>query len=1365
MKRISVQPFRQNRLSNYSNYNYQFMNKSIDYESLSPARKNQNFPILTRTKTTDRFWFFTNQANQKINERRKDVNYALNKSKHLSKLENNIKKALNNMIIKIEKNNQNENTISPEKLINKRTSNPNLKIFYKIKRTKNKNVNNNLQGSFLIQETCVFDSDIKKIFVKKRNKSLNLTEQNKKKLYKRIRNKIFKKLNNINIINNSKITDSEEIDNNENNRGFSFHPNNGFFLIFDFLLIIADLYTFMVIPLNIAQNKDVREIRTYFKEIVNYSIDIIFLLDFIISLFRGYYNYEMKIIRNNKKIIINYLKNYFCFDFLQAIPLYTIIKLFIKKKEYYYLNNSLFETSLLPVLFFIKPFKIFKIIKKKENKALEDFYSYLSESYYLEELVRFLIYILVFLLSIHLFICLHIYFSLRSFPNWIVHINIINETFFSKYIASLYFMITTMTTVGYGDIVCISSIERIYHIFLLVLGTLLYTFLVSKIGNILRDQSHEQTKLSKDLNILENIRITYPDMSFKLYSKIKRHLLSIFNKRKKTGISLLINGVPDAIKNDLLFKIYSKVINEFKIFKDIKNSNFVLQMLTSFIPIISKKEEIIVLEGEIIQNIIFVKDGRLSMEIHIDLNDPYKSIQNYLQFNFIGISKQEEQNNYTFSNRMNSMIVCQTETNYNELKTRIDMLLSDNKKTLIDNSMIDNNGISVDLGRLDFSRNENEQTLENFQPIKILDIRKNEHFGAIHIFSEKPSPFTIKPKSRIAELLLLRKQNAIILSKNFPNIWRRIETKSYHNLVSIKKLTYKILKRYYNTHIYNKNNKDTYNIFNHDVSNNFDCEFTNLEKRQSYLNELTKNKITRKSIIINNIEKINFNQNDSKNQIINSKLLASGKNNSHIGDTMSDKNNASPYSKSNNSNSYSFQVSKINSFINPAESKTDMVKIKEVINEKQEECNKIQNINNYDEFSLGEIKQINSKKNSIFKKDNMKNNEELNNNSDLQGNNNNEDSLNNKINENNSFDSFVKYNTIKCICKNNDDNLNNDFMNIYTLEDVGRNFSKKIKKKLKRRKKIQKLKEIFKLQKLEINKSIVDLNINNTLGIKNSNKFLVNNENKINYSLSSNNKVVSQILDTTTSEDANTTLIRNSNLKFDDQSLKKVSLNYFQIKSSYKNIYLLSNGEMSKNLEYKKNLENLIERYINKIKSNYKNKKFNTTITPNYNIINYKRYLHDYNNNIFNTSKNNAKFSSLSDNYNKFLSSKYCHYIKNENDEFGYLKDNYFNIERKSNEITNKNKNKLIKGKVKGNSNLLKLKKENILKKEKINNKNNINYNNINYGGLTSTLNIFNETDKDNQLSYLNRKNLESCNNIILDNKSKERKSVNCFIF
>ena len=104
-------------------------------------------------------------------------------------------------------------------------------------------------------------------------------------------------------------------------------------------------------------------------------------------------------------------------------------------------------------------------------------------------------------------------------------------------------------------------------------------------------------------------------------------------------------------------------------------------MLTSFIPIISKKEEIIILQGEIIQNIIFVKDGRLSMEISIDLNDPYKSIQNYFEFNFTGISRKEELERHNNSFRNMKIIKGRESTdNYNDLKTRIDMIISENKK-------------------------------------------------------------------------------------------------------------------------------------------------------------------------------------------------------------------------------------------------------------------------------------------------------------------------------------------------------------------------------------------------------------------------------------------------------------------------------------------------------------------------------------------------------------------------------------------------------------------------------------------------------------------------------------------------------------
>ena len=120
------------------------------------------------------------------------------------------------------------------------------------------------------------------------------------------------KRSNKDIIKPNKTNSSNDEDsdlNNENYKGFAFLPNSKILFFFDLFLIIADLYTFLVIPLSVAQNKDIREKSSLFKEIIHYFIDLIFLFDFIISFFRGYYNYEMELIRNNQKIIKHYLKH------------------------------------------------------------------------------------------------------------------------------------------------------------------------------------------------------------------------------------------------------------------------------------------------------------------------------------------------------------------------------------------------------------------------------------------------------------------------------------------------------------------------------------------------------------------------------------------------------------------------------------------------------------------------------------------------------------------------------------------------------------------------------------------------------------------------------------------------------------------------------------------------------------------------------------------------------------------------------------------------------------------------------------------------------------------------------------------------
>ena len=84
--------------------------------------------------------------------------------------------------------------------------------------------------------------------------------------------------------------------------------------------------------------------------------------------------------------------------------------------------------------------------------------------------------------------------------------------------------------------------------------------------------------------------------------------------------------------------------------------------------------------------------------------------------------------------------------------------------------------------------------------LKILDIRKNEHFGALLMFLNKRSPLSLRVKSKKAELFFLKKLDAIEISSSYPNIWKRVNKASFHNLKQIKKIIRKIILHYCETY-------------------------------------------------------------------------------------------------------------------------------------------------------------------------------------------------------------------------------------------------------------------------------------------------------------------------------------------------------------------------------------------------------------------------------------------------------------------------------------------------------------------------------------------------------------------------------------
>ena len=1389
---------------NYNNFKKTMVHKHISmknvnrnkYKFYKPFQMNmpevQKLPSrkksieMMETKTKKFFKMYSLEDKEKIktllNNNYNDILIEPFLNNPISELENNIKKVLNNMRLEIEKQKDIsvsdliDTNIIPHKEKKKLSSTPDSKFAFKKKKCyiKSKSTKSFIPNTINNKIYIDLGNSLLKKNSLKRSQSLEFSYLMKKRLYKRMKVKlnkksIYDKFGQTEIIEEY----SDENINTEDSNGFSFHPNSTYIFIFEIIIIFANLYSFIFIPIRIAKNEDIRGSNTLFDKMMIYLIDIIYFLDIIVFFFKGYFNHEMEIIRNNKKIIIHYLFEDFFMDILEAFPLNYII-FFCNRKDNYF-GYSDYNIIFLKLLAFVKPLKVFKITKKKNNMALEDFFENFNNSYNLETFIEFFISFLIFCLFVHLLICLHIFFSLQSYPNWTTHINVADKSFSTKYITSFYFLMTTMTTVGYGDIVCISSIERIFHIILEAIGTIIYTFLVSKIGNYLRNLNHEQTKLISDLNILETIRVSCPTMPFKLYFKIKSHLLNISQKRKKTGLSLLINGIPETIKNDLLFKIYSKEIDKFSIFKNVNNSNFILQILTSFIPITMKKEEILLLEGETVENIIFVKDGRLSMEIAIDLKDPYKSIQRYLEFNFMEISKKEIESP---SKIKKIKTLYKLNRDYNELKAEIDNFLLNKQKTLNNNNTLMENNNSFNLGRLDFAKRDSDlNRLENYEIVKIFDVRKNENFGEVHMFLQKPSPFTLKVKSRITEILLLRKSEAIIISNNFPNIWRSIHNKSYHNLLSLKKLAFKTLNQYYNSHFYHRDSNE------HNFGLNLENSISFLEK-SSFINKIINNERL-------NLIKPTKNSNIShKEQIKDIKAKKIFFNNQLFkGKEGRRKESAKTITNKNGVKNESIISSNISIF-----NITDSI-IKPSINFIPKDIDRIKNNINDNKIS-NHLKY--SKKNTYEKSQEINNEtNEKNFNSDINliqtKNRLNSDvgvqninntsieyyqeiikSINDSGKENDNIGKLVNKKTIKIdkssknlINFSNEEGIDKKKEKIFTLKDVDENFSRKIRKKIKKRQKIERLRYSFEYQRKENNRNLVTLysniiakKLNPILGdthLYHISPTLHNNlaEELINATFSKcNTQPFTEMLDSSSSEEI-------YQKKFDINSLKATLSESFEIKSSYKNINILSKGEIIRNTNYKNFLENLIKKnsknkiFNNKkfkaILSKYEKSKKNKNREVNYNKCPTGNHLNS------NQQISNGKISLIhNDKIQGNSSQNINNYFNDKNIKNNKIGKTYTEDETKKKNINN---NSLHKDSKMANKNNLDIPNSNINNSTINNNK-----------SYMSSLNIFNEFDKDNisksenKLKILNKnyevKNSSFNNSYIQKDGMKENKCI-----
>lgn len=413
------------------------------------------------------------------------------------------------------------------------------------------------------------------------------------------------------------IGDKVYIQINENEEGFltkwlSFFeqqkivldPNKRISIFLDFLTLLALVFYFMIIPLELAFK--ILSNDMLLKKLNAISLTILFL-DILRKFVTAFY-LKGQLIYSFSKICVHYMKNSFCLDFLTLVPI--LLQKF-KNEEKTGIFSQYYDDYLL-FIFYLKIRRFGKIFARLEELLLTNI-----NFHHLISLLK-LIFRIIFIS--HIFACLWIYMGTIGDQyfgsSWMAEKKIMHSNFFQKYLFSYYFVCVTMNTVGFGDVIPMNSLEMGFCIIFIFFACGMFAYNINSIGIILSDISKESDEYEKDLNTINHF-MKKKYISFELQMRIRKYLeyirkKEIFEYNEATMITL--DKLSDTLKEELLLEANGSILKEIKML----SCNFSEESLRKMVMIMKEKRyspgEVIFEKGDFQDNHLYIiKNGEVEL--------------------------------------------------------------------------------------------------------------------------------------------------------------------------------------------------------------------------------------------------------------------------------------------------------------------------------------------------------------------------------------------------------------------------------------------------------------------------------------------------------------------------------------------------------------------------------------------------------------------------------------------------------------------------------------------------------------------------------------------------------------------------------
>uniref|UniRef100_A0A915J2C6 Cyclic nucleotide-binding domain-containing protein n=1 Tax=Romanomermis culicivorax TaxID=13658 RepID=A0A915J2C6_ROMCU len=276
-------------------------------------------------------------------------------------------------------------------------------------------------------------------------------------------------------------------------------------------------------------------------ELIELIVDVMFIIDIIINFRTTYVNENDEVISHPGKIALHYFKGWFLIDCLAAIPF-----------DMMFYNASNDETTtLIGLLKTARLLRLVRVVRKLDR------YSEYGAAV-------LLLLMATFVLIAHWLACAWYFIGFAELSThnitWLHQLSGLLHTPFngtqggpglrSKYVTALYFTLSTVTSIGFGNVSATTDAEKIFTIIMMILGSLMYAIIFGNVSAIIQRLYAGTAKYHSEINRLREF-IRFHQIPNPLRQRLEEYFQHAWAYTNGIDMNTVLKQFPECIQADI----------------------------------------------------------------------------------------------------------------------------------------------------------------------------------------------------------------------------------------------------------------------------------------------------------------------------------------------------------------------------------------------------------------------------------------------------------------------------------------------------------------------------------------------------------------------------------------------------------------------------------------------------------------------------------------------------------------------------------------------------------------------------------------------------------------------------------------------